>query len=51
MLGSRTVFVGRVGSSSEGKDILDNLKAMGVDTRFVHAGDSVASGEKGFFWS
>ncbi len=44
LLGSPTVFVGRVGLSSDGRDIADNLQRVGVDISFVNTQDDVASG-------
>jgi ribokinase len=44
LLGSRVSFVGRVGDTSEGRDILGNFGRLGIDCSYVSSQDAVAAG-------
>lgn len=44
LLGSKTRFVGRVGSSSDGSDIAQNFARLGVDVSLISKSDDCACG-------
>ena len=43
-LGADVAFIARVGNDIFGRDLIDNLRLEGIDTRFVKTTEGIASG-------